>query len=157
VSFANAFETCSRFAELRKRLLFTLGLLAVYRIGVSSPPRASPGGDEEGHRSSGGFLNLFICSPGRRSSNCRSSRSAIMPYVSASIIYNCSPSWSRPSKSSRKEGEMGRRKITQWTRYGTIVLSSSRASASPAPRSRQSRQRVGGSDDVKAGLPDAHR
>ena len=124
MSFANAFSNLFKIQELRKRLLFTLGLLAVYRIGVFV---TAPGVNREVMKkaieSSGGFLNLFNLFTGGALEQLSIFALGIMPYVSASIILQLLTVVVPTLEKLSKEGEMGRRKITQWTRYGTIVLS----------------------------------
>jgi len=124
VSFANAFSNLFKIQELRKRLLFTLGLLAVYRVGVFV---TAPGVNREVMKkaieSTGGFLNLFNLFTGGALEQLSIFALGIMPYVSASIILQLLTVVVPTLEKLSKEGEMGRRKITQWTRYGTIVLS----------------------------------
>jgi preprotein translocase subunit SecY len=111
--------------DLRKRLLFSFALLGVYRIGSHLP---TPGLDasalEEFFRSQAGgllgFVDIFSGGALRRLSIFAL---GIMPYITASIILQLlTVVWPYLEKLS-KEGEMGRRKITQYTRYGTVVLS----------------------------------
>jgi len=111
--------------DLRKRVLFTFGLLAVYRLGSHIP---TPGVDpvalaeffKQMQGSVFGFLDLFSGGALRRLSIFAL---GIMPYISASIILQLlTVVWPYLEKLS-KEGEMGRRKINQYTRYGTIALS----------------------------------
>ncbi len=120
-SFRNIFA----IPDLRKRLLFTFGLLGVYRIGSHIP---TPGLDasalEEFFKASAGgllgFLDVFSGGALRRLSVFAL---GITPYITASIILQLlTVVWPYLEKLS-KEGEMGRRKITQFTRYGTVVLS----------------------------------
>ena len=124
MSFANAFSNLFKIAELRKRLLFTLGMLAVYRIGVFV---TAPGVNREVMKKAieqtGGFLNLFNLFTGGALEQLSIFALGIMPYVSASIILQLLTVVVPTLEKLSKEGEMGRRKITQWTRYGTIVLS----------------------------------
>ncbi len=111
--------------DLRKRVLFTFGLLAVYRLGSHIPtPGVDPVALSEFFKAmSGGvfgFLDLFSGGALRRLSVFAL---GIMPYISASIILQLlTVVWPYLEKLS-KEGEMGRRKINQYTRYGTIALS----------------------------------
>jgi preprotein translocase subunit SecY len=111
--------------DLRKRVLFTFALLAVYRLGSHIPtPGVDPAALSEFFKAmSGGvfgFLDLFSGGALRRLSVFAL---GIMPYISASIILQLlTVVWPYLEKLS-KEGEMGRRKINQYTRYGTIVLS----------------------------------
>ncbi len=111
--------------ELRKRVLFTLGLLAVYRLGGRIP---TPGinGDalallaEQAKNTMFGLYDMFS---GQNLSQMTIFALGIMPYISASIILQLlTVVWPYLERLS-KEGELGRRKITQYTRYGTIVLS----------------------------------
>jgi preprotein translocase subunit SecY len=120
-SFRNIFA----IRDLRKRVLFTFGLLAIYRIGSHIP---TPGLDasalEEFFKASAGgllgFLDVFSGGALRRLSVFAL---GITPYITASIILQLlTVVWPYLEKLS-KEGEMGRRKITQYTRYGTVVLS----------------------------------
>src|ERR1700694_4288364 len=119
-SIANMF----RIPELRKRLLFTLGILAVYRLGIFV---TTPGVDRVAMRrvvaSSGGLLNLFNLFSGGALEQLSIFALGIMPYVSASIILQLLTVVVPALEKLSKEGEMVRRKITQYTRYGTIVLS----------------------------------
>jgi len=111
--------------DLRKRLFYTFGLLAVYRLGSHIPtPGVDPVALSEFFKAMEGgvfgFLDLFSGGALRRLSVFAL---GIMPYISASIILQLlTVVWPYLEKLS-KEGEMGRRKINQYTRYGTIVLS----------------------------------
>ncbi len=115
--------------ELRQRLLFTLGLLIVYRLGTYIPV---PGIDgvalrefmEQAAGGIGGVFNLFT---GGALSRMGIFALGIMPYISASIIVQLlGASWA-PLQQLKKEGEQGRRKITQYTRYGTVLLATVQA------------------------------
>src|SRR4030081_290336 len=114
-----------KIPDLRKRVLFTLGLLAVYRIGGHIP---TPGinGDrlaqffEQNKGSVLGFVDLFSGGNLRRLTIFAL---GIMPYITASIILQLLTVVYEPLAKLQKEGEMGRKKITQWTRYLTVVLS----------------------------------
>src|ERR1051325_4573324 len=111
--------------DLRKRVVFTFALLAVYRLGSHIPtPGVDPIALSEFFKSMQGgvfgFLDLFSGGALRRLSVFAL---GIMPYISASIILQLlTVVWPYLEKLS-KEGEMGRRKINQYTRYGTIALS----------------------------------
>jgi preprotein translocase subunit SecY len=113
-----------RIEELRKRLLFTLGMLAVYRLGIFV---TTPGVDREAMKSvlkqAGGLLSLFNLFSGGALEQLSIFALGIMPYVSASIILQLLTVVVPKLEQLQKEGEMGRRKITQYTRYGTVVLS----------------------------------
>src|SRR6202162_1075103 len=114
-----------RVPDLRKRVLFTLGLLAVYRIGGHIP---TPGinGDrlaqffEQNKGSVLGFVDLFSGGQPRRLTICAL---GIMPSITASIILQLLTVVYEPLAKLQKEGELGRKKITQWTRYLTVILS----------------------------------
>ena len=124
MSFANAFSNLFRIQELRKRLAFTLGLLAVYRIGVFvTLPGVNRVVMKKAIETSGGFLNLFNLFTGGALEQLSIFALGIMPYVSASIILQLLTVVVPQLEKLSKEGEMGRRKITQYTRYGTILLS----------------------------------
>jgi preprotein translocase subunit SecY len=111
-------------ADLRKRVLFTLGLLAVYRVGSHIP---TPGIDPAAlrqlmERAGGGVFGLYDMFSGNNLSQMTIFALGIMPYISSSIILQLlTVVWPYLERLS-KEGELGRRKITQYTRYGTIAL-----------------------------------
>jgi preprotein translocase subunit SecY len=112
-----------RIPELRKRLLFTLGMLAVYRLGIYV---TTPGVDRIAMREivqSGNLLGLLNFFSGGAFEQLSIFALGIMPYVSASIILQLMTVVVPALEKLQKEGELGRRKITQYTRYGTIVLS----------------------------------
>jgi preprotein translocase subunit SecY len=110
--------------DLRKRVFFTLILLAVYRIGaqIPSPGISAPALEEFWQMQRGtilGFVDLFT---GRSMSRMTIFALGIMPYISASIILQLlQVVWPYLERLS-KEGELGRKKITQYTRYGTILI-----------------------------------
>ena len=111
-------------ADLRKRVLFTLGLLAVYRIGSKIPtPGINPDALRElMQNASSGVFGLYDMFSGQNLSQMTIFALGIMPYISASIILQLlTVVWPYLERLS-KEGELGRRKITQYTRYGTIGL-----------------------------------
>src|SRR5215475_14062293 len=119
------FANIGKVPELRNRVLFTLGMLAVYRIGVFV---TIPGVDRNVmaalvSKQGGGLLGLFNMFSGGALSNLSIFALGIMPYVSASIILQLLAMVYKPLDELRKEGEQGTRKINQYTRYGTIVLS----------------------------------
>lgn len=120
-SFRNIFV----IPDLRKRVIFTFMLLAVYRLGAFIPtPGVDPQAIAEFTQAAAGtvlgFLNLFS---GGALGRMTVFALGIMPYISASIILELlTVVWPYLEKLS-KEGELGRRKITQYTRYGTVVLS----------------------------------
>jgi preprotein translocase subunit SecY len=110
--------------ELRRRVIFTLGMLAVYRIGVFV---TVPGVDRNIMRQamakSGGLLTFFNMFTGGALENFSIFALGIMPYISASIIIQLMGMVYKPIDEMRKEGEQGRRKLDQYTRYGTVALS----------------------------------
>jgi preprotein translocase subunit SecY len=113
-----------RIPDLRKRVLFMLGILAVYRLGAWIP---TPGVNTklleqmfEGQGGSAlGLMNLFGGGNLRRMTVFAL---GIMPYITASIIFQLLTVVYEPLARIQKEGELGRRKITQWTRYMTVLL-----------------------------------
>lgn len=115
--------------ELRQRILFTLGLLIVYRIGTYIPV---PGIDSDQLRTFmddaasgiGGILSMFT---GGALSRMGIFALGIMPYISASIIVQLLGAMWEPLKNLKKEGEAGRKKLNQYTRYGTVVLATFQA------------------------------
>jgi preprotein translocase subunit SecY len=119
--FGNIF----RVPDLRKRLMFTLGLLAVYRLGGHIP---TPGINtdklaaffDQQRGTVLGFIDLFSGGQMRRLTIFAL---GIMPYITASIILQLMTVVYEPLAKLQKEGELGRKKITQWTRYLTLVLS----------------------------------
>jgi len=114
-----------RIPDLRKRILFTLGLLAVYRLGGHIP---TPGVNadklqqffEQNRGTFLGFVDLFSGGQLRRLTIFAL---GIMPYITASIILQLLTVVYEPLAKLQKEGELGRKKITQWTRYLTVMLS----------------------------------
>jgi preprotein translocase subunit SecY len=114
-----------RIPDLRKRILFTLGLLFVYRLGGHLP---TPGVKweqlehffEQNRGSFLGFVDLFSGGQLRRLTIFAL---GIMPYITASIILQLLTVVYEPLAKLQKEGELGRKKITQWTRYITVILS----------------------------------
>jgi preprotein translocase subunit SecY len=123
----NAFTNVFRIAELRGRLLFTLGILAVYRLGIfiSTPgvDRSAMTAYMETQRQAGGLVNLFNMFSGGALNQMSIFALGIMPYVSASIIMQLLAVVVPTLERLQKEGAGGRQKINQYTRYGTIVLS----------------------------------
>src|SRR5580658_8135859 len=123
--FLEAFANIFRIPDLRKRLMFTLGLLAVYRLGSQVP---TPGINVQrweaifssAQGSIFGFFDLFAGGNIRRLTIFAL---GIMPYITASIILQLLTVVVPTLEKLQKEGELGRRKITQWTRYLTIILS----------------------------------
>ncbi|MDR3724995.1 MAG: preprotein translocase subunit SecY [Terracidiphilus sp.] len=113
-----------RIPDLRKRVLFTLGILAVYRLGAWIPTPGVNGKQLEimfnsMNGSALGLMDLFSGGTMRRMTIFAL---GIMPYITASIIFQLLTVVYEPLARIQKEGELGRRKITQWTRYLTVLL-----------------------------------
>jgi preprotein translocase subunit SecY len=123
----NAITNMFRIAELRARLLYTLALLAVYRIGIfiSTPgvDRAAMNAFMEQQKKAGGLVNLFNLFSGGALEQMSIFALGIMPYVSASIIMQLLAVVVPTFERLQKEGNVGRQKLNQYTRYGTIGLS----------------------------------
>src|SRR5437868_87850 len=122
--FLEALGNVFRIPDLRKRVLFTLGLLAVYRIGAYIP---TPGIDtnrfqEFFTRNAGGFLGYVDLFSGGMLRRMTIFALGITPYITASIILQLLTVVIPTLDKLQKEGELGRRKITQWTRYLTVAL-----------------------------------
>ena len=113
-----------KFGDLRNRLVFLLLALVVYRIGAHIPvPGIDPGQLKELFKGQqGGILNLFNMFSGGSLSRFAIFALGIMPYISASIIMQLLTYVVPTFEQMKKEGESGRRKITQYTRYGTLGL-----------------------------------
>ncbi len=114
----------TRFTELRQRLFFLVGALVVYRVGTFIPvPGIDPLALEQFfEQQSGTILSMFNMFSGGALSRLSIFALGIMPYISASIIMQMATHVVPSLGQLRKEGESGRRKITQYTRYGTVVL-----------------------------------
>jgi len=110
--------------ELKKRIWFTLGCLIVYRLGTYIPiPGIDPAVLAEIFRSQqGGLLGMFDMFAGGALGRMTIFALNIMPYISASIIMQLMTAVSPKLEALKKEGESGRKKINQYTRYGTVVL-----------------------------------
>ncbi len=119
------FQNAFRIPELKRRILFTLALLAVYRVGAHIP---TPGIDSQAlaaffQQTQGTLLGFFDMFSGGALSRLTIFALGIMPYISASIILELLTVVIPYLEKLKKEGEQGRKKITQYARYGTIVLS----------------------------------
>ncbi len=115
--------------ELRQRILFTIGLLMVYRLGTYIPVPGIDGAAlrsfmDEAATGIGGILSMFT---GGALSRMGIFALGIMPYISASIIVQLMGSMWEPLKNLKKEGEQGRRKMNQYTRYLTVILATFQA------------------------------
>jgi len=126
---ANPFATLGKLGDLKRRLWFLLGALVVYRIGTFIPV---PGIDPAElaklfQQNQGGILDMFNMFSGGALSRFSIFALGIMPYISASIIMQLLTVVYPRLEALKKEGESGRRKITQYTRYGTVVLAAFQA------------------------------
>jgi len=121
---ASGFQNIFKIPELKRRIFYSLLLLAVYRIGVHVP---TPGIDSDAlakiFKDLGGILNFFNMFSGGALERLSVFALGIMPYISASIILQLLTVVVPHLERLSKEGEQGRKKITQYTRYGTVILS----------------------------------
>ncbi len=122
--FFEAFTNIFRIPDLRKRVLFTLALLAVYRLGGHIP---TPGINIDRwtdffSRQQGSIFGFFDMMVGGNIRKLTIFALGIMPYITASIILQLLTVVVPTLEKLQKEGELGRRKITQWTRYLTVIL-----------------------------------
>jgi preprotein translocase subunit SecY len=122
-------STLTKATELKKRLWFTLAALVVFRIGAYIP---LPGIDPHVletiiSRSAGGILGMFNMLSGGSLGRMTIFALAIMPYITASIIIQLMTVVSKSLETLKKDGESGRRKINQYTRYATVLLASFQA------------------------------
>src|SRR5512136_231835 len=113
--------------ELKRRILFSLALIAIYRLGEHLP---TPGvnaralaGAFAASGAGGGLFGLYDLFVGGAFSRATIFALGIMPYISASIILQLLGAVVPYYEKLRKEGEEGQKKITQWTRYGTVMIS----------------------------------
>lgn len=121
----NALQNIFRIPDLKKRVIYTLAMLAVFRIGCNIP---TPGIDGQAllhffAQSKGTLLGMFDMFSGGALQKLTVFALGIMPYISSSIIFQLLTVVIPAIEKLSKEGEAGRKKITQYTRYGTIVLS----------------------------------
>ncbi len=122
---SSGFQNIFKIPELKKRILFTLAFLSIYRVGVHVP---TPGIDAVAlasffARAKGTLLGLFDMFSGGALERLSVFALGIMPYISASIILQLLTVVIPHLERLSKEGEQGRKKITQYTRYGTVILS----------------------------------
>jgi preprotein translocase subunit SecY len=123
------FGALSKATELKKRIWFTLGALVIYRLGTYIP---SPGIDpvvmeQIFEQQAGGIIGMFNMFAGGALGRMAIFALNIMPYISAAIIMQLLSSVSPTLEAIKKEGEAGRKKINQYTRYGTVLLASIQA------------------------------
>ena len=121
---ANQLAKSGKFGDLRRRLVFMVLALVVYRLGAHIPvPGIDPQALQQLFKGQqGGILNLFNMFSGGALSRFTVFALGIMPYISASIIMQLMGYVVPSLEALKKEGEAGRRKITQYTRYGTLLL-----------------------------------
>jgi preprotein translocase subunit SecY len=126
---ANLLQMSGKMGDLKRRLWFLLGALVVYRIGTFIPvPGIDPVVLEDLFKTQqGGILGMFNMFSGGALSRFSVFALGIMPYISASIIMQLMTVVSPQLEALKKEGEAGRRKITQYTRYGTVALAAFQA------------------------------
>jgi preprotein translocase subunit SecY len=124
-----SFSTFAKADDLKKRIWFTLAALIIYRLGTYIPlPGINPEIIAEFTRNnSGGILGILDMFSGGAISRMTIFALNIMPYISASIIVQLLTSVSPHFEALKKEGESGRKKLTQYTRYGTVFLASIQA------------------------------
>ena len=118
------FGALSKATELKQRIWFTLGALVIYRLGTYIP---APGIDpvvleQIFDQHSGGILGIFDMFAGGALGRMTIFALNIMPYISAAIIMQLLTAVSPSLEQLKKEGEAGRKKINQYTRYGTVLL-----------------------------------
>ncbi len=123
------FAHFAKATELKKRIWFTLGALVIYRLGTYIP---LPGIDphilaDMFHRQAGGILGMFDMFAGGAFGRMTVFALNIMPYISAAIIIQLLTAVSPHFEALKKEGEAGRKKINQYTRYGTVLLAAVQA------------------------------
>src|SRR6201996_4096032 len=118
------FSAFSKATELKSRIWFTLGALVAYRLGTYIPiPGIDPAILQDIFtRNSGGILGMFNMFSGGALGRMSIFALGIMPYISASIIVQLLQAVSPQLETLKKEGESGRKKINQYTRYGTVGL-----------------------------------
>ena len=126
---ASTIANISKIPELRNRILFTLGLLAVYRAGVFvTTPGVNRSVMSDVVSRQGGFLGLFNLFSGGALETFSVFALGIMPYITASIILQLL-AVVVPKLNELKQDSQGRKKITQYTRYGTVLLSTVQGTA----------------------------
>ncbi len=122
--FFSAVQNMFRIPELRKRILFTLGMLAVYRLGahVTAPGINSAQLEKVWGEVAGTLLGVLDLFSGGNFRTISVFALGVTPYITASIIMQLLPVLSPAMKKIQEEGEAGRQKMNQWTRYSTVVL-----------------------------------
>jgi len=123
--FLNAVQNMFRIPELRTRILFTLGMLAIYRFGahVSAPGINKDQLERVWNEVAGTLLGVLDLFSGGNFRTISVFALGVTPYITASIIMQLMPVLSPAVKKIQEEGEVGRQKLNQWTRYATVGLS----------------------------------
>jgi preprotein translocase subunit SecY len=126
VSNTSLVGNANKFGDLKRRIMFLIGALIVYRIGAHIPvPGINPAELAKlFHTSQTGLLDMFNMFSGGALSRFTVFALGIMPYISASIILQLASEVLPSLKQLKKEGDAGRRKVTQYTRYATVLLAS---------------------------------
>jgi len=126
VSKPSLVGNANKFGDLKRRIMFLIGALIVYRIGAHIPvPGINPAELAKlFHTSQTGLLDMFNMFSGGALSRFTVFALGIMPYISASIILQLASEVLPSLKQLKKEGDAGRRKVTQYTRYATVLLAS---------------------------------
>ncbi len=124
--FIAAVQNIFKVPELRKRILFTLGLMAIYRLGahITAPGVNKDQLEQVWSRVSGSLLGILDIFSGGNFRTISVLALGVMPYITASIIMQLMPVLYPQLKKIQEEGEVGRQKMNQWTRYLTVVLCS---------------------------------
>ena len=117
-----AFKNAFKIPELKQRILFTLTMLAVYRLGCHVPAPGVDGGALAEQLGGGGLLAFYDMFTGQAFSNATVFALGIMPYITASIILSLLIPVVPALEALQKSGQEGQKKITEYTRYGTIGL-----------------------------------
>ncbi len=122
--FFGAIQNMFKIPELRTRILFTLGLLAVYRLGahIQAPGINGPQLERVWSEVAGTLLGVLDLFSGGNFRTISVFALGVTPYITASIIMQLLPVLSPAMKKIQEEGEVGRQKMNQWTRYSTVVL-----------------------------------
>jgi preprotein translocase subunit SecY len=122
--FFNAVQNMFKVPELRKRILFTLGLLAIYRLGahVTAPGINKAQLERVWGEVAGTLLGVLDLFSGGNFRTISVFALGVTPYITASIIMQLMPVLSPAMKRIQEEGEVGRQKMNQWTRYLTVIL-----------------------------------
>jgi preprotein translocase subunit SecY len=126
VSNTSLVGNANKFGDLKRRIMFLIGALIVYRVGAHIPvPGINPAELAKlFHTSQTGLLDMFNMFSGGALSRFTVFALGIMPYISASIILQLASEVLPSLKQLKKEGDAGRRKVTQYTRYATVLLAS---------------------------------